>query len=375
LPGFKAGGPVQSLANLIVTLGSDYQFFVVTGAYDVDESEPYKNIQLNSWNELKLEENTVNVFYAGKKIDYTNYHQKLKEIAADYIFFNCMYSYRFFLFPLLNKNKLFAAAEKLIISPRGVLQPGSLAVKSFKKKMYLFLLRKSRLLSDCNWHATATSESDAIIKYFGRNSNIEIIGNVPKVPLQFITASTKQTGVLKLIHLSLITPVKNIQQLIQVCKNCKQLIIVDIYGPVKDADYWNTCIEEMKQLPNNVVVEYKGDLQPSLVQTTISKYDALILLTKGENFGHALFESLSVGRPIITSFFTPWINLQQKKAGWNVNIKDATEITVLLDQLALMDAISWTQYCDNAHTLSKEYFYNQSNLLHLYKMLFVKNIT
>ncbi len=336
----------------------------------MEEIEPYKNIQINSWNEMKLEENTVNVFYAGKKMGYTNYQQKITEISADYIFFNCMYSYRFFLFPLLNKKKLFAASQKLIISPRGVLQPGSLAVKSVKKMIYLFLLRKSRLLSDCFWHATAKSEFDAIVKYFGKNCSIEIIGNVPKVPLQYITASTKQSGVLRLIHLSLITPVKNIKQLIQVCKSCKQSIVVDIYGPVKDADYWDTCTEEMKQLPNNVVVEYKGDLQPSLVQSTISTYDALILLTKGENFGHALFESLSVGRPIITSFFTPWTNLQQKNAGWNVDIDDPKHITVLLDQLALMDTILWTPYCDNAHQLAKEYFYYQSNLLTLYSNLF-----
>lgn len=371
MPGFKAGGPVQSLANLIVTLGNEYQFFVVTSAFDVGDIEPYKNIQLNSWNELKVEQDTINVFYAAKKIDYINYHQRLKEISADYIFFNCMYSYRFFLFPLLNKNKLFAASQKLIISPRGVLQHGSLAVKSLKKMIYLFLLRKSKLLLGCYWHAAAKSESDAIIKYFGKNCKIEIIGNVPKVPLQFIAASTKQAGVLRLIHLSLITPVKNIKQLIQICKSCNQSIIVDVYGPVKDADYWNTCIEEMKQLPNNVVVEYKGDLQPSLVQATISKYDALILLTKGENFGHALFESLSVGRPIITSFFTPWINLQQKKAGWNVDIDDPKQIPVLLDQLALMDGVLWTQYCDNAHKLAKDYFYNQSNLLTSYSKLFV----
>jgi glycosyltransferase involved in cell wall biosynthesis len=370
LPGFRAGGPVQSLVNLIGTLGNDYQFYIVTSAYDVGNTIPYQNIQVNQWNGLILEGFRINVFYATKKINYRCYFKLLKELAADFVFFNCMYSFCFFLFPLFNKKKLFAASQKIIISPRGILQPGSLQVKSFKKKLYLFILKQSGLLSKCIWHATGKSEFESIIQYFGNHCTIETIGNVPKQPLSAIRLSTKDVGVLKLVHLSLITPVKNIQFLIEVCNNCTQKIILDIYGPIKDVNYWHNCIQSIHQSPKNIFIQYKGDLQPNFVQTTLANYDALILLTKGENFGHALFEGLSVGRPIITSFFTPWMHLQKNKSGWNVNIDEGNQITALLDQLALADNEEWANYCDAAHHMAKQYFFKDSNFRDSYIQLF-----
>ena len=61
------------------------------------------------------------------------------------------------------------------------------------------------------------------------------------------------------------------------------------------------------------------------MQEVIAQYHALILFTKGENFGHAIYESLSVGRPVITSYFTPWNDLQEKNAGVNVDISDTQD--------------------------------------------------
>ncbi len=369
LPGFKAGGPVQSLANLIIALQDEYQFFVITSAYDLGAVVPYATIQTNQWNSLLIGDNKIQTWYADSKINYTAYAEIIKSIETDFVFFNCMYSYRFFLYPLLNKKKLFKGHTKFIISPRGILRPGSLAVKSGKKKVYLFLLKQIMLLRNCSWHATGMEEVKAIQKYFGRKVSIYNLSNIPKVPLITIQRTNKKEKVLKLVHLSLIAPVKNIKTLIQVLVECKQCILLDIYGPVKDENYWQDCKQALLLLPANITVVYKGDLQPNNVQQTLQEYDSLISLTAGENFGHALFESLSVGRPIITSYFTPWNNLEEKHAGWNVDINNKDSISNLLEELAAKTNEEWQLYCNAAHELAVGYFEEQ-NFKESYQKLF-----
>ena len=49
-PAYKAGGIIQSLRNMINLLQNDYEFHVITGAYDLNELQPLKGIQVNEWN-------------------------------------------------------------------------------------------------------------------------------------------------------------------------------------------------------------------------------------------------------------------------------------------------------------------------------------
>lgn len=360
---------MQSLANMIVLLNEEYDFFVITSAYDLGASTPYPTIKTNQWNLITIGNHKTQVWYANQEIDYTIYNKVIKNVKADFVFFNCMYSYRFFLYPLLHKKWIFLNYTKFIISPRGILQSGSLAVKSVKKKIYLQLLKKTKLSRNCTWIASGKEERVAIKKHFGNEVFITIISNIPKIPFANIAEVTKQQSVLRLVHLSLISPVKNIKDLILILTQCTQTIFLDIYGPVKDEDYWQACIKEIVQMPSNVFVMYHGDLLPDKVQETLQQYDALILLTRGENFGHVLFESLSVGRPIITSYFTPWNNLEEKSAGWNVDLNHKKSIANLLDNLATKSTEEWQLYCKGAHDLAVNYFEEQ-NFKESYRKLF-----
>ncbi len=369
LPGYKAGGPVQSLVNMIVALHEFYDFHVITSAYDLAANRPYDNIHLNQWNKVLIRNSETQVWYSDTKVNYKLYSQVIKNTKADFVFLNCMYSYRYFLFPLFNRTKLFAEETKFIISPRGILQPGSLAVKNTKKKLYLTFLKWTGLLRKCSWHAAGNDEALAIQRHFGNKLSIQCISNIPKPVFTRIQDTNKEKNILRLVHLSLIAPVKNIKTLINVLSNCNQKISLDIFGPVKDEAYWQECQQAMLALPAHISVFYKGDVQPLQVQQTLEGYDGLISLTTGENFGHALFESLSVGRPIITSHFTPWNELEKRNAGWNVDISNKGSIANLLDELSAKTNEEWQLYCKEAHQLAVNYFEEQ-NFREEYKKLF-----
>ena len=50
LPGYKAGGLVLSIANLIDCLGDEYEFSVLTFCCDLNEMVPYPDIAVEDWN-------------------------------------------------------------------------------------------------------------------------------------------------------------------------------------------------------------------------------------------------------------------------------------------------------------------------------------
>lgn len=59
LPGYKAGGPVRSLANLIDRLGDEFHFKVITRDRDFGDVETYPGIVVGSWQPVSKAE----VFY------------------------------------------------------------------------------------------------------------------------------------------------------------------------------------------------------------------------------------------------------------------------------------------------------------------------
>ena len=351
---------------MINTLGDQYSFAVISAAYDLNEVQPYASIQLSKWNTLSLGKQRIPVWYADKRLGITELSRLIQTLQPDIIFINGMYGWNFFLAPLVLRKRF--AAIPYIISPRGMLQPGALTVKPLKKKIYYLLLKLSGLLKNVHWHATAPEEQEDIERLVGKKAVVHIAGNIPKRPT-VIQPSTKTEGVLRLVYVSLITEKKNLLLLLELLQRTSAIIELDIYGPVKDALYWKECVRQMEQMPDLIQVQYKGAVQPEQVQETIARYDAMILLTKGENFGHALFESFSVGRPVITSCFTPWNELQVKQAGWNVDISEAQAIIALLHQLAQMDNTSWQRYCEGAYRLANHYFEEQ-HFEEAYKTLF-----
>jgi hypothetical protein len=366
-PGYKAGGPIQSLTNLALSLQSIYMVSVVTSTRDLHSSEPYNDVTLNSWNEVVLpgSPNPINVYYADTNLDKNAYRRIFKEAKPAVVYFNNIYSGLFFRLPLQVLKSL-GITPKVVICPRGMLQNGALSVKPLRKKLYLSYLRYSGMLKNAFWHATNHEEFDDINNHFPINRGVVIAPNIPKVPYTIISCLEKKAGGLRLVYLSLITEKKNLLLLLHVIE-ASESVSLDIYGPITDTVYWQQCEGLINQMPDKV--KYKGDVQPVDVQQVLSQYDALILLTKGENFGHALYESLSIGRPIITSHFTPWIELEAKNGGWNVGINKVAECTLLLDKLKALDSDAWKNHCIGALKLAKDYF-EGLNTVENYKELF-----
>jgi glycosyltransferase involved in cell wall biosynthesis len=341
-PAYKGGGIIQSLKNLFDSFGADNQFQVIASNEDLG-GEKLDGV---------LE-------YPG--VTHISKHQVLKVLnnvhwkAIEYVYFNGIYSPFFFLIPLIYL-RIFQRKVKVVIAPRGMLQSGALEIRSGKKGLYLVVLKTFKLLKNVRWHATDEQELQDVKAQIGDESNIVIAPNIPKKPYQQLNAiEWNPPFPLKLVFLSLITEKKNLHLILESLKISDLEIQFDIYGPVKDLFYWETCKSIIKDLPVNVKCTYHGPVEPNETQSKFEKSHALILPSKGENFGHAIYECFSVGRPAIIGWNTPWGDLNKNECGF---ITDLTgdSINTAITKLQALSIAEYSAICENSLKMAQDYY-------------------
>jgi glycosyltransferase involved in cell wall biosynthesis len=287
------------------------------------------NVTTDNWTEIA----GIKAFYAGN--GFASYRRQVKK--KDVLFINGIYSIHFNILPLI-----FLPGRK-IISARGMLNRGALSQKRFKKHIYLFLWKLTRLHLRYEFHATSLKEKEEIQQVFGHATKVWVIPNLPRANKVSATVE-KAKGHLILCTAALISPMKNHHLVLQALKKSSRTIEYFICGPVKDTRYWAECQRMIKDLPGNITVCYLGEVQPERVSELISRCHVYIQPSLSENFGHSLCEALTIGRPVITSHMTPWNHLREKRAGCNVSIDNADELHEIINVFADMEYPELTEW-------------------------------
>lgn len=356
-PGYKAGGPIQSVLNICSALHNEYSIFVLTTDTDHNEKEPYKNIAANQW--ITDSQTGVQVFYAAKKnLSFSVIRNEIKKITPDIVYLNLLFSPFFTLYPLMLK-----AAGKLkaltILCPRGTLYQSALSVKGYKKRPLLLLLRFIGVHKKIRFHATNEREQQAILHSFP-GSEIVIANNLPDMMQDAFVSCQKISGSVKCIFVSRIVPIKNLLFILQLLHHVKATVQFTIVGPMEDAAYWQKCTAEIKLLSKNIEVEYAGAKTKSAIKELLYQNHLFILPTKGENFGHAIFEALLAGRPVLISDQTPWTNLQQSTAGWDIALDDKNGFVKIIEQMATADQAMFDSMAKNARQYAANFISNKT---------------
>lgn len=315
-PGYLAGGPVQSVVSLVSVLGKNYHFKIISTNTDLKSKEPYAGIQADTWVQSPL---GCEVYYAST-LSKAKLKQLLRETPYDLVYINSFFSKFFSIIPLQVLKEL-GSKKPVIVAPRGMLGEGALALKKWKKKLFIFYAKLCSLHQGVIWHATSEQEASEIKTVFPQATRVVTISNLPKT--QTLSAKPpKEKGKLKLCFISRISEKKNLLYALQILAGIREgRISYRIYGPLEDEVYWNLCQEAMKRLPSNVEASYEGSLDPASIEKALSEQHVLFLPTMNENFGHSIVEALQCGCPVIISDQTPWKDLETHRAGFAIDLK------------------------------------------------------
>lgn len=363
LPGYRAGGPVRSCANLVAHLSDEFDFYIVTTDVDYMTNTPYESVKKDEWNDFP---DGSKIYYISKEhLNSQTIKKVINEMPFDYFYINGVFSYFFTMTPL----KYISDKKKIIVAARGMLSPNALSIKSFKKKVYLDYVKITGLFSGVNFQATSEDEKTHILKIFSKNQVMIAPNLARKLKLVNFSVREKKSGVLKLLNVARIAPEKNLLYALNILKEVKTNVQFDFYGSIYDEQYAKQCLKVIDALPKNIIATQKGERNPEELLELMKSYHFLFLPSRGENFGHVILEAMSMGMPVIISDTTPWKRLEPANAGWDISLDNPKRFSEVIEKCIAMEQHEFDLLSKGAFSFASA-FCNDPELINSNRKLF-----
>lgn len=324
-PGFRAGGPVASVENLVQALGGEFDFRVLALDHDLGEKTAYPP-------EKRRPEA---IYLPGGGVRDT----VLKHVRAakGIVYVQSVFSPTWGILPIVA-----APRGKLLIAPRGQFAPGAITFGAKKKAMALRLLRPIAQRKRALWQATAESDAADIRKAapWIANERILIAPNLPSDP--GFTIRRKPQGRLKTIYVGRIDPKKNLLTAVRAVVQTEGATL-EVVGPPEDSSYAEAC-----RSTANERISFMGALPPEEVRERLSLADAFLFPTHGENYGHSIVEAMLSGLPSLIGDTTPWRGLEAQYAGFDLPPNDVARFAGALKKLVEMPEEEYVRWSEGA---------------------------
>jgi len=368
LPGYRAGGPIRSIANIVDALSDDFDFLVITTDHDLGERGPYPGVVQDAW----VEVGKAKVMYLSRRGQALHRLWKLiRNTPYDVIYLNSFFARRFSMFPYALWRLGLIKRTPLVLAPRGEFSIGALGLNRRQKIMFLGLCKFANWYGSNQllWHASSELEAidirmvfeaspDAICpsvsafpfikKLKSIKMNISIAMNIGSISIQTQKNKLKEAGSISLAFISRISPKKNLDFALKTLLGIHGRVNFNICGPIEDINYWNCCNELIAMLPSTIVVNYQGEILHEDVSKFFSENHIFLFPTRGENYGHVISEALLSGCPVIISDQTPWRNLQSEGVGWDLPLGDMSAFQKAIQQCVDMKNEEYAIYSSRA---------------------------
>lgn len=344
LPGYKAGGPIRSVANLVQQLGTEFQFTLLTNDRDLGDVRPYPGVGAQTWHPVG---NARVRYLAPAERQPWSWRRLLRSLEYDALYLNGFFAHGSVMTLWLRRLGQLPN-RPVILAPRGEFSRGALGLKSLKKRWYLRLAQASQLWRGLVWQASSEYELEDIRRLVGPHPQVLVAPPLVTASPAHLARRTngnglhparseKRPGHVRLVYLSRISPMKNLEMALACLAETPGQIEFDIYGPIEDQAYWRKCQELLGRLAPSVQVRYCGPVAAENVGEVLSRYHFLLFPTRGENYGHVIAEALAAGCPVLTSDQTPWRGLHSLSIGWDLPLTDLAPWRQVLQQCLAMD--------------------------------------
>ena len=318
LPGIRAGGPIRSISNIVKHFKDGYNFHIVCLNKDF-QSAIYKTVPTAEW---IVDSDGNNVLYLDKKqLQLQNWIRIIEEVRPDVIYLNSFFDYSFSIKIqyLLARKKIHC---KLVIAPRGEFVEGALKEKRLKKRLYLTLYNKLLKHKNTVYHATTTLEEQQIYRQIDTKAKVVEARNIPHLTSDKYQYP-KMMQPLRICYCGRIHPYKNLNFAIEVLSKISYIPIqFNIIGAISDTEYWSKCKVNLSKLSSNITWKQLEPRDINWFLQQLASHHITFNPSLGENFGHAIAESLSVGTPVLISDKTPWRNLNEYGVGWDIPLNE-----------------------------------------------------
>lgn len=335
LPGYRAGGPIRTLANMVDRLGDLFDFRIVTLDRDSGDAGPYPAIEPGRW----MQVGKAQVMYLpANRVSLSMLVGIGRDVTPDVIYLNSFFDPTFTQRVLWARRLGLLHRAPIVLAPRGEFSLGALKLKRAKKLLYLRGSSLVGLYRHLTWQASSERERADILRdlpFVQSGDIIEAMDLAPGDDQAHVIPSVRKGGApLQVCFLSRISPMKNLDFALRALARVKADVVFNIYGPKEVPGYWAECEALICAMPANVRVKYERELIPTEVRATLSRHDLFLFPTRGENYGHVIHEALGAGLPVLISDQTPWGEVAERGVGWVHPLSDTDAFAVTIDDYA-----------------------------------------
>lgn len=348
-PGFRAGGPIRSVVNFAAQLDQALDIFVLTTDRDLGMPEPYPGIRANEW--ISYGGHQV-CYLSPARLSWSSITDMIGQIRPDHIYLNSMFSRYMTIYPLIYR-RFGGTKAQILLAPRGMLMDSALAVKPLRKQIFLTFLRYAGIGKIIRFQATNDEEIRDVQRHFGETVEVVRLANLPAPVPEFQPPSDKIPGSLKMVFIGRAHPIKQLDYLLKVLADVRQQVFLTVIMTREDDAYAAQCRQLAGSLPANISVEFREDVPHEEITDIIRSNHIFALPTRGENFGHSIYEALAAGRPVLISDQTPWRGLAAKQAGWDLPLGDPLAFSRQIEEAASLDLNRLLEWCHGAWELAR----------------------
>lgn len=356
-PAHKTGGPVPGIRGVVRTLG-EHRVRLLTSDRDLGDLTAFPAPYVGT-----TEVDGIHVTYLAPlgRASLRSWWHGLREMRrSDVVYFNSVMHKTFTVVPLLFLT-LVGFRGRVAISPRGELARSALGLGgSRQKRVWLKTMKSlglahrigSRRLPNVVWLASSEHERADIVAAFPGARVVlspEQLGalDVSKEPTE---RPSRENGV-RVVSVGRVSPVKGTLDLVRALQHVEVPVILDLVGHLEDAAYVEQVRSTTAMLPAHVTVQWHDAVHPDEVRRLLDQAHLMALLTRGENFGHAIGESLQHGCPVLISDQTPWSFIAAAGAGIVLTEQDCRTPSATAHAIATIALLSdeqWTEMSERA---------------------------
>lgn len=224
----------------------------------------------------------------------------------------------------------------IVVSPRGMLDPWALSVKSLKKKVGMALYQRRDLDRATAFHAASPEEAEHI-EAQGFSQPIIIAPNAVDLPgLAPRSASGGSTRTA--LFLSRLHPGKGLLLLAEAWGKVRpkgwkiRVVGPDGYGHKKEV------VAAIESLGISEDWQFDGEISDKDKWAIYQSADLFIHPSASENFGISIAEALASGLPVITTKGCPWGEIQGR-CGWWIDRNVDALASAMREAMGLDDSV------------------------------------
>lgn len=345
-PGNDASGPNQSFRAMAQALSGEFAFRFIARAGPPGAGA----VARPGWHDAGF---APVAYCADGALGARGLGRLLAATPHDLLWLNSVFD-RTFTWPALARALAGRGGRRpMLLSPRGEMSAGALAVRGGRKAAFLGASAALGLWRPVAFHATSAEEAADMRARLGALRPVFVAPNI-RLPIDTPHVEAPD-GRLRLCFVARIVPHKRLHFALQVLARVRCPVTFDILGPAEDKAYFARCEALMAALPPHVEARWHGAADAAGVRAALGRADLMFLPTAGENFGHAIFEALSCGVPALVSDRTPWRGLAAAQAGHDLPPDDPAPFVAAIEAHAALPPASRAAWQAGARRMARRW--------------------